>query len=58
MADRSGPLYIGRLEASGHGRRLFVEVSGPSMPDNPKTSVIAAYRILNALKGQGRIIVI
>lgn len=58
IADPSASGNCGRLEARGHGGRLFVELSGPSMPDNPKTSVITAYSILNALKGQGRTIVI
>jgi aspartate dehydrogenase len=57
VADPNASGNCGRIEATGVGGQLFVELAGPSMPDNPKTSIITAYSILNALSGQGRTIV-
>ena len=41
---------VGRIEASGRLGRLTVEMAGQAAPDNPKTSLVTAYSIVQALR--------
>lgn len=58
VADPGASGNCGRIEATAAAGRLLVELSGPSMPGNPKTSLITAYSLLDALSAQGRTLVI
>lgn len=41
---------VGRIEASGQLGTLTVEMAGRAAPDNPKTSQVTAYSIVQALR--------
>lgn len=58
VADPAASGNCGRFEAESNTGRLSVELAGPSMPGNAKTSVITAYSILNALQRSSGTIVI
>jgi aspartate dehydrogenase len=58
VADPHASGNCGRIEASAKAGQLTVELAGPSMPDNPKTSLVTAYSLLNALAMRDRVIVI
>lgn len=58
VADPAASGNCGRFEAEGNAGKLLVELAGPSMAGNAKTSVVTAFSILNALANAGRMIVI
>lgn len=58
VADPAASGNCGRFEAEANAGKLSVELAGPSMAGNAKTSVVTAYSILNALANAGRTVVI
>lgn len=50
VADPALTGNIGRIEASGRLGTLTVEMAGRAAPDNPKTSMVTAYSIVQALR--------
>lgn len=58
IADPTTADNVGRIEAKGKLGRLELELRGPPMADNPKTSVITAYSVLEAIERPGRTIVV
>lgn len=58
IADPTTEDNIGAIEAEGRLGRLTVELRGPPMPENPKTSIVTAYSILEAIQAPHRAIVI
>ena len=58
VADPAASGNCGRFEAEANAGKLSVELAGPSMAGNAKTSVVTAYSILNALANAGRTIII
>lgn len=58
VADPTSTDNVGRIEAKGALGRMELELRGPPMPENPKTSVITAYSILEAIESPTRTIVI
>lgn len=58
VADPGASGNRGWFEAEGELGRLTVELSGPSMSTNAKTSAVTAYSILHALENMDRTIVI
>ncbi|WP_424629643.1 aspartate dehydrogenase [Bradyrhizobium sp. SYSU BS000235] len=58
VADPNASGNRGWFEAEGELGRLTVELAGPSMSSNAKTSAVTAYSILHALENMDRTIVI
>jgi aspartate dehydrogenase len=58
VADPAASGNRGWFEAKGELGHLTVELSGPSMSSNAKTSVVTAFSILHALENMDRTIVI
>ena len=58
IADPTTVDNVGRVEAEGVLGRLELELRGPPMADNPKTSVVTAYSILEAIERPNRTIVV
>lgn len=58
VADPTTADNVGRIEAEGKLGRLELELRGPPMPENPKTSVITAFSILEAIESPHRTIVV
>lgn len=52
VADPALDGNCGRIEAHGAFGTLTVELSGPAMPDNPKTSAITALSLVRALRNR------
>ena len=50
VADPGLAGNVGRIEASGRLGTLTVEMAGRAAPDNPKTSLVTAYSIVQALR--------
>ena len=50
VADPALTGNVGRIEASGRLGTLTVEMAGRAAPDNPKTSLVTAYSIVQALR--------
>lgn len=58
VADPTSPDNVGRIEAEGALGRMELELRGPAMLDNPKTSIITAYSVLEAIESPNRTIVV
>ena len=58
VADPTTADNVGRIEAEGKLGRLELELRGPPMSENPKTSVITAFSILEAIERAHRTIVV
>jgi aspartate dehydrogenase len=48
-ADPAAPGNVHLIEAEGGFGRLRIEVQGKPLPDNPKTSTLAALSVLRAI---------
>lgn len=58
VADPALTGNCGRIEATGAFGTLTVELSGPAMPGNPKTSAITALSLVRALRNRASRMVI
>jgi aspartate dehydrogenase len=58
VADPTTDENAGRIEAEGALGRLQLELRGAPMSDNPKTSAITAYSILEAIEDRTRTLVV
>jgi len=58
VADPTTSDNVGRIEAEGTVGRMELVLRGPPMPDNPRTSVVTAHSILEAIESPHRTIVV
>lgn len=58
VADPSLAGNTSRIEAEGRCGRLLVELAGPAMADNPKTSAITALSLVRAIRNEAAAFVI
>jgi aspartate dehydrogenase len=58
VADPALTENVGRIRAEGRLGWLDLELGGAAMPDNPKTSAITAYSVLQAIENRASTIVL
>ncbi|MBX2886517.1 MAG: aspartate dehydrogenase [Granulosicoccus sp.] len=52
IANPAGTANVHEIEASGQFGSIFVRVEGRALPDNPRSSALAAYSMIRALQNR------
>jgi aspartate dehydrogenase len=58
VADPAAPGNLHRIEAEGAFGRTEIVIEGRPLPDNPKTSMLAALSLVRAVLNRGAALVV